>query len=724
MQVNSSKTVIATGIVAIGVIILSLLIMWKHSADTADNNLHHVEELRQSTAYIDKMRQIALNRTSLLNDMRSIDDPFILDHHFQEMGLLASEFMTTRDKLLNLSSCNEIALIWKNTAPLINKTGKAQRKAAMLMLDNRKQEADKVLLNEAFPFQSKAQKQLSRLLDVQQSKSEKALAQAQENKINTYINIATIGSISLVLTIGIMILVVRMTRQIQKDLHRADEAKLANKMKSEFLANMSHEIRTPLAAIIGYADASLDTDQSIDERLKGTQRIIYNGNHLLSLINDILDLSKVEAGKLEMEQVAVSPIQVANEACNITKINAKDKQLLCEIDYTLPLPKEMIGDPTRIKQALINLLSNAIKFTEQGHIYLKISYSLLEEKVIFEVEDTGIGITEEQQSTIFNPFIQAEASTTRKYGGTGLGLALTKDLIEKMGGELTVQSKVGVGSCFTIKLGRGKPNDSGMIYNYNEILSLSQSINKPRESLLQLHGKVLLVEDNKDIQRLLSRYMDKMGVDVTIAHNGADALEICANNEFDLIFMDMQMPIMDGPSTTKKLRELGCDKPIVALTANAYKEDKERCLSAGCNDFVTKPVARDHLQQVLSKYLDSDQEQRPDMTPIVSSLLEDEPALSDFVYEFNKRLPHTISAVRKALAEKNWNQMKALIHDIKGSAGSVGFPQLTEVAAQTEFQLLNRDYTKVENLTEKIEILADRIIAGNELQIAKLHLAN
>jgi len=714
MQIKKSKTIIASGIIAIGIIIISILIIWKHNTNTANLHLLEIEEFRKATAYIDTMRKIALHRTGLLIDMRGINDPFILDHHAEEISLQAGDFITTREKLLSLNLSPDIRTLWSEAVPLINRTGAAQKLAARLLLERNIGEAEKVLLNDAIPNQSKAQQKLSTLLENLQQKSEMAVREANHDKEATVFTIAVIGAFALTLTFGIMICIVRMTTQMQKDLNQANEAKLANKMKSEFLAMMSHEIRTPLTAIIGYAEASLETDQSITERITGTHRIIHNGKHLLGLVNDVLDLAKVESGKFQLENIDVSPVQLANEVFHGTRLRALEKHLTCNIDFILPLPKLITGDPIRIKQVLINLLSNAIKFTKSGHIYLKVRYSTLDEVISFEVEDTGIGISEEQQTKIFDSFVQAESSTTRLYGGSGLGLSLTRDLARKMDGEIKLESKPGVGSRFTIKLKRGCPSDSGLIYDNAELNQFSHEIKKTKITVSQLKGNVLLVEDNEDNQRLLSNFLKKAGIEVTSAENGVVAIEEATKREFDLILMDMQMPVMDGPTATKKLRASGYNKPIVALTANAYQEDKELCLAAGCDDFVTKPITRIHLFDVVSNYLKPTRDLPLDAEPLYSALLAEDPSLASVIEDFCRDLPAKIALIKRAMSQNNCDNVRKIVHDFKGSGSTFGFPELSETAAQTEFQLINCDYEKVREQIMKLENIARRIIDGSK----------
>ena len=712
----SKKTnyVLAGGIIVMAVIITFILYMWQESINKAEQHLHKVEELRQAGAHIDTMRQIALARTSLLYNMRTTNDPFELDELQQEFSFKAGEFISVRNKLLALNLSEQVRAIWHKAAPGMNTTGSAQNQAAALFIANKKQEADAILLNEAIPAQYEGQKNLSQMLKLQQAEGKVALNEAHENKKTITYSIFIIGTIALFLTFGIMIFIVHLTSQIHKNILHADEAKLASKMKSDFLARMSHEIRTPLGAILGYAESLTDAQQTVEERTQGTQRIIYNANHLLELINEILDLSKVESGKLELEKLPISPIDLAGDVVNITRIKADEKHLVCNVNYILPLPRQIVGDPTRLKQALVNLLSNAIKFTEFGHIYLNVSYSAQDDRICFEVEDTGIGFTDEQKAKIFNAFTQADTSTSRKYGGTGLGLNLCKNLVEQMGGEISVKSKPGVGSRFMITLERGRPEDMGLVYELDNRLPAPKTPNRPKQ-YTRLQGKVLLVEDNKDNQYIISSLIKKAGAEVVIAENGAKALEkINTINEFDLILMDMQMPVMDGPTTTRVLREQGCELPIVALTANAYKSDHERCICAGCNEFMTKPVSQDKLYKKLRQYLtEADEAPENEDYLIKQTEFSDDPKFTEIMNRYIKNLDKVNDELKQAASNTDWSEMRRLLHDVVGSAGAIGLEQLGDLSAEMENRLRNQDYNNVLDMLIKFETLAKRIVRAN-----------
>jgi signal transduction histidine kinase/CheY-like chemotaxis protein len=368
-----------------------------------------------------------------------------------------------------------------------------------------------------------------------------------------------------------------------------DKALKASLAKGSFLANMSHEIRTPLTAIIGFSEALLGSDQSMEERISAINTINQSGKHLLHIINEILDLSKIEAEKLEVELIQVPILQLLKEIGPLVGMQASEKGLEFRINYSFPVPEMITSDPTRLKQILINLASNAIKFTATGHIHINVSCESEKELMSFEMVDTGIGITKEQSEHIFNPFAQADSSTTRKYGGTGLGLTLSKQLSAMLGGDLSLQSDVGVGSRFTLTVGTGPLHDVTFLHEVDD--AACSRISSPQPIVTYaISGSVLVAEDNEVNQRLLDMYISKTGATVTIAGDGQQAVELASSTAFDLVFMDMQMPVMNGIEATEVLRKHGYTGTIVALTANTTPEDRARCLQAGCDDYLPKPI--------------------------------------------------------------------------------------------------------------------------------------
>lgn len=388
-----------------------------------------------------------------------------------------------------------------------------------------------------------------------------------------------------------------------------DAAERANQAKTSFLANMSHEIRTPLTAIIGFADMALHDEMSKEQRVDALQKIRWSGDHLLHLINDILDLSKVEAEEMDIELSSVNLFRLMADVENIVSAQAKLKGLDFGIDYKYPLPEKIETDPLRLKQVLLNLSNNAIKFTDTGSVRIQLSLSDKDNELKIAVVDTGIGLSKEQIEKIFLPFRQADSSTARRFGGTGLGLSLSKKLSTLLNGELTADGELHKGSCFELKL---KLTDNSEIAKAKLITSLEEldfttEQQASHKVANKLSGHILLAEDDELNQELIAMYLEDMGATVSVAENGQVAVDKVKQQQFDLIYMDMQMPELSGPDALKQLRSDGYQGPIVMLTANATLEDRNLCKQAGSDDFVTKPIDEERLYEVTARYLNSKQ---------------------------------------------------------------------------------------------------------------------
>ncbi|MCK6484056.1 MAG: response regulator [Phycisphaerae bacterium] len=380
----------------------------------------------------------------------------------------------------------------------------------------------------------------------------------------------------------------------------AAQAEAAARAKSEFIANMSHEIRTPMTAILGFADLMFDPRQSPSDRLDCIQTIRRNGEYLLELINGILDLSRIEAGRLPVEQTSCHPIEVMQDVVQLMQVRADSKHIELHLAFDTPMPETIRSDPTRLRQVLINLVANAIKFTERGSVRVRARFEPRDgrdPRLCIAVADTGIGIAPEQIGRLFEPFTQADGSITRRFGGSGLGLTISKRLAHMLGGELTVISTPRRGSTFTLSVATGPTDGVRMIEAPHTYIRPAPRDTAP--PVQRLHARVLLVEDGPDNQRLISFILRKAGADVTLACDGKSAIEQiganAAESPFDLVLMDMQMPIMDGYTATRELRLRGYRGRIIALTAHALPGDREKCLASGCDDYLTKPIVAAEL---------------------------------------------------------------------------------------------------------------------------------
>ena len=462
-----------------------------------------------------------------------------------------------------------------------------------------------------------------------------------------------------------------------------DEAVAATRAKSSFLANMSHEIRTPLTSIIGFAELLLDPKGTVHDKTDAATTIIRNGRHLLEVINDILDLSKIETRQLETERIDVALPELLNDIEALAAGRAKAKALKFTIAHHLPLPPALSTDPVRLKQILLNFCSNAIKFSSQGEVRIDVHHDTVREHLRFDVSDTGIGISAHQIDRLFKPFAQADVSTTRQFGGTGLGLYISKQLGDLLGAEIKVESKPGKGSCFSVSLPVNRVSTPlDMLTDSRDFeASHRPAFEMTSFEVPELSGRVLLAEDGIDNQRLLSAYLRQAGLTVDVAGNGKAAVAQALSNDYALILMDIQMPLMDGIEATLYLRAEGYLGPIVALTANVMQSDVARYRQCGCDDVLAKPVDRLRFYKVLQRFVDS--AQPPDLND------EDEYTreLRALTEEFCAGLPSTLTAISGAAQTADWPALKSLVHTLKGTAGSYGYPQITAMAAEVELQL-------------------------------------
>ncbi|MFT4925421.1 MAG: putative ATPase/signal transduction histidine kinase/DNA-binding response OmpR family regulator [Phenylobacterium sp.] len=492
------------------------------------------------------------------------------------------------------------------------------------------------------------------------------------------------------------------TEQLNSEKDKADKA---NETKSLFLANMSHEIRTPLTTVIGFAEGILFDDIEEADHHQAIQTIANSGKHLLLLINDILDFSKIEAGQLLVEMLDVNIIEMLTNLESLTNGMVKSKAIDFTIDLELPLPDVISTDSTRLNQILLNLLSNAVKFTEVGGVTLKVF--TLGEQLIFEVSDTGVGIKKESIGALFFAFEQADKTVQRKYGGTGLGLTISKSLAQMLGGDIVAKSELGSGSTFTVTIDLNTVEQTQTINSLEALQDYRSAIvGASNTPVSQLDGNILVAEDQPENLQLIVKILEKMGLSVTGTANGKEAFEAYLTDDFDLILLDIQMPIMDGLETLDMLTSISNSTPVIALTANAMKHEVDEYLRIGFDDHLAKPIERKTFISKISHYLG----QSSDFVDVELSANE----LLELQQQFEANLPQYLDSLAENLRNKDWPALQRDAHSLKGAASTLGYIELSEAAGLLEGKLKADDLAPVEQDVSQLLALADGKLTTQE----------
>ena len=524
-----------------------------------------------------------------------------------------------------------------------------------------------------------------------------------------------------------------------------EAAEEANKAKSLFLANMSHEIRTPMNGIIGFL--SLLEKSKLDIYQKDYIQTIKGSSYtLISIINDILDISKIEAGKMEMEVIPFDPIATIESAIGLYKAKAMEKGLKLNRYISSDISRIVMGDPIKLRQIINNLISNAVKFTDNGEVAVEVTLTRESDKDIelfMEIRDSGIGMKEREINEVFKPFVQADSNFTRQYGGTGLGLAICKRLVEMMGGSIELKSEEGKGSTFRINLRLAKA-EKMEVYKYSNSTiyeksnlddKLEEDVIVIREGGFNKNIRILLVEDNEINIRLFINILKVRGLKCDIALNGIEALAAYEKNKYDIIFMDCQMPMMDGYEATKKIRNTENKHiPIIAMTAHAMQGDREKCLEAGMDDYLTKPFGFNQVIDMLQKYVkpvydDSLHNKVNNASNLnkrevyikkcsyydeilklaIEELGFEEEFCRELIKDFLKQMREYLEIIKLNIDQNNFGELSRILHKLKSSAGAVRANEIAENLIDAETAAKNNDMSVLIEKLERIEVLLEKL---------------
>ncbi len=528
-----------------------------------------------------------------------------------------------------------------------------------------------------------------------------------------------------------------------------EQAEAANQAKSVFLANMSHEIRTPMTAILGFTELlKRGFGRSPQDSLRYLNTIHSNGKNLLDLINDILDLSKVESGRLDLEQTGVEPHRMIQEILQVLGIKAQEKGIELRFRTQGAIPQQIVTDPARFRQIIFNLVGNAIKFTEQGIVAVTCRFmnTVPEPRMLIDITDTGIGIAEDKIEVIFDPFTQADSTVTRRFGGTGLGLSVSRKFARALGGDITVKSRLGKGSTFTVSLKTGDLQGVPFLQPEDVATGMQGGEAKEQRRWQFPKARVLIVDDGAENRELLRLLLEDAGLTVEEAENGRVAVEKATAGPYDAILMDVHMPVLDGFAATRKLRQQGLETRIIALTANAMKGFEEECLKAGYSGYFSKPIDMDRFMEMMagllggrpvvaqgafvpdaeaaasSARIDALSREQPaggglppaeplyrEEKPVISRL-GSSPRFQKVILQFIEKLKQELERAQAAWEQEDLKELALIAHWLKGAGGTVGFDHFTEPAAKLEQLAKTGRREQVGEILRQVKKLSEAIV--------------
>jgi len=679
-----------------------LIITSIHQLSRQLNYLNETSKSNHTLQNLFIMQDAVSQRSLYLYRMSTTQDPFVRDDiylqykHQAQRYLKAFNLLDT-DKKIDVDSLKLI----------MQKANDSHNRVINLLATENFTKVSTLLISEIPQVQNALIDEITNYVNTLREKVDASITTATSENYLATSQATLIGGIIFILCVLITIYVLYQSKKAERIIiKQRQRAEDASQYKSSFLANMSHEIRTPLTAIIGFSESLQNDNLNINNQSNALETITRNGKHLQELINNILDMSKIEAGDLVIEHIKTSPVEIAEQVKSIVNPNATKKGIQFKVSYQYPIPSFITIDPTRLKQILINLCSNAIKFTHQGEVQLSLTYNKHDHSMRFIVKDSGIGMSQQAIEKIFLPFVQAEDTTSRNFGGSGLGLAISNQLARAMNGKLTCASEQQIGSEFELSL----KLESTDKFDF----TTEQQANEDQQSYKNdivvplLSGNILLAEDSVDNQQLISMYIEQTGANVKIVSNGEQAVEEGLANNYQLILMDMQMPKMDGVTATELLRASGYTHAIVSITANALQSDKDKCINAGANDYIVKPIDLKQFYKILKQYLTkaeatNKQEQAEKINLKIKKLAA----------SFIQALPGKLSILTNAHRDNDWETLESASHKLKGLAGSFGFPEVTENAQQINELVRQKKYSEINEAIAQLLKQCEKILIEN-----------
>ena len=525
-----------------------------------------------------------------------------------------------------------------------------------------------------------------------------------------------------------------------------DAAESASRAKSDFLAHMSHEIRTPIGAVLGFTELLLQGEAPlVPEQVSHLQRVLSNGNHLHRLLNDLLDLSRIEAGQLTIESLECSPYALCHDILSSLQSRAIDKDLKLSLRITDQIPATILTDPTRLRQILTNLIGNAIKFTSEGGVSLLVETDPIANRLLVHVQDTGPGIELSAQQDVFEPFKQADASVVRKFGGTGLGLPISRQLAQALGGDIRLNSQPGVGSTFSVAISTGPLEGVRLLNAQQAEATLVTPVTDSRPNVSLTGARILIADDIEANREFFAHVLRRAGAECQFAGHGQQAVDRVTREPFDLVLMDMQMPVMDGYTATKALRDAGVRVPIISITANGTDADRIRCQNAGCTSYLTKPISISRLLYGVAEQLGrpvDESASAPDLKSRADCVLTDgaacsegaserpgraprrtainlpaDPIFRDFSIQFLRKIEDAMPEILDAIQECNQRRLSEIGHWMKGTGGTVGLPCLTDFGIELQSVAQSTDFVSARIIAIEIWTLVEELLLDVSLDV-------